>query len=147
MSSVFLYGGCLLMIAVPVIIAICAASFVPDEAKHREAIENDAIVCIKEGYSDQATTLGGEELGFQTSLFMDSSSIRSEAKKVFEEHNEIGVNESWFWSTGKLYNRNYPDGVTVSFGMFGVVIPFVTWDDLSIMDTDELENQSDALEE
>lgn len=131
-------AGCLLAIIdvfwLPIVLLVCAAIFVPNEKAHNEEIHADVIECIKDESGEWMDILGGSELKGLASIFMETGEVKEGIIDNFDHLNKIQVNKSWFWSTGKLINRLHPEGTTVSFGIFGMVFPFVDWDDIVLVD-------------
>lgn len=136
-------GGCLLSLIIvlwlPIALAICAAIFVPGEEKHYAEIHGDVMECIQDQTGDWLDVLGGSELGGLASLLLGTEDVQNGVIESFDKQNEIVVHKKWFWSTGEIINRLHPDGVTVSFGIFGMVFSFVEWDDFVLTDKTEKE--------
>ena len=118
----------------PILIGVCATLSVPDEDSHIESIQEEIMDCIKEESGTWLDALGGNELKGLANLITGSDECKTYIIRNFNKNNRIEVNNTWFWSTGKLYNRTYSQGKTISFGMFGIVFPFIEWKDITLTD-------------
>ena len=126
----FFYGG-----IAGVILAI-AHFTIPSDQRMERAIMNDVQSCVEEK-AVSVSGLFGEEASALASLFL---STEVSAQRIFEQYrknNHTVIDRSWFWSVGKIYNRNAPDGTNVCFGMFGIVIPYIVWEDFVLMNEEE----------
>lgn len=130
----------LILLAPPIVLAVLAAFLVPDEEQHVQKIQKDVIACVEDQADEWLGFLGGTVLSPFVSFLMDSEFAQQNIKECFHNENTIRVTQSKLWSTGKIYNRLHPEGTTVSFGMFGIVFPFVDWDDIVLM-TEENKNK------
>ena len=79
------------------------------------------------------STLGLDELNGLTNLMIGDQRSRNIVVSSFNEQNQIKVDESWFWSTAKIYNRIHPKGKIVSFGILGMVFPLIEWEDFALL--------------
>lgn len=116
-----------------IVMLVIAYMTKPDQAKHEQAIREQAVEITQDAISDGADMLG-DNLGTLASLFMKAAATDEQIASSFDKQNTVEVDNSWFWSTGVIYNSDHPDGVTASFGIFGFVIPLVAWDDFKILD-------------
>lgn len=116
-----------------IVLLVIAAMTKPGQEKHEEVIREQVVDITHDAITDGADMLG-EGLGTLASLFMKAAATDEQIARSFDQQNTIGVDKSWFWSTGIIYNSDHPDGVTASFGIFGFVIPLVAWDDFKILD-------------
>lgn len=141
-EKISLFFSCLGMglfeFGIPIALFIIALCTVPSEEKQERVIKEDVVTCVKDHTESVAGALG-DGIGTLTSLFMSSSMTDSSIQKSFEAQNTIKVKKYWLWSIGKICNEDNPDGTTVSFGAFGIVIPFVSWDDFKLMSDEDKE--------
>ena len=128
--------GCvwaLVKLCVPVVLLIFAYNSKQSLSGHKKEVANDVVECTKdEVKADTNIFIPG--LGSLASNIIDGSISNDNVKNMFYRYNRLELDDSWFWNKGVLYNSENPDGTTVSFGMFGVVIPFVDWDDFKLME-------------
>lgn len=128
--------GCLWSF-LPIILLVVAWNTKPSISEHKKEVTKDAIEVTKDYVKDNASDLADSFIPGMGSLaesYLDKN-LNSEAIRVsFQSHNTLELDESWFWNTGVLKNSIHPDGVTVSLGIFGTVIPLVEWDDIKMFD-------------
>lgn len=117
---------------------------VPDHEDHDKAIHEDARDCIRDKGAS-AVDLFIPGLGTLLGAIADNATVDKSLDELFDAMNKIKVDESWFWSTGYIVNGSYPEGTPVSFGICGMVFPYVSWDDIRIMsDKDKSEMFGDS---
>lgn len=121
----------------PILIGVGSALSVPDKESHIESIQKDVVDCIEEESDSWLDLLGGSEFKGIANLIINSSEGHNAIIQNFNKMNRIEVSNTWFWSTGKLYNRIYPKGESISFGMFGIVFPYLELKDIVILDSDQ----------
>ena len=124
--------GCLLIIAI-IVALIWAYNAKPSEEKIHQAILEEVKEQIADKTSSTINLLSGNRdntLGGLASLFINESG--EEISKSFYQYNDIRINEHWFYRTGEIVNSSHPSGTTVAFGIWGIVIPFVGWDDFKM---------------
>ncbi len=130
--------GCLWSF-LPIILMIIAWNTKPSESEHKKEVTKDAIECVREYVKDNASDLAdsfipgiGAFAGAFAESYLDKNLNNETIRIAFQSNNTLEVEESWFWNTGVLKNSIHPDGVTVSLGIFGTVIPLVEWDDIKL---------------
>jgi hypothetical protein len=100
---------------------------VPNYERHEQKIHWD----IEELYKEDTSSESGDE-------FLDvlqSNDWRDAFLRKFHQGNSIRYDKTWFWSTAKIENVNYPMGEQVSLGIFGMVFTRIGKADI------DLENQ------
>lgn len=128
--------GCLWSF-LPIILMVIAWNTKPSIEKHKKEVTKDAVECAKDYVKENASDLADSffpGLGNLTESYLNANLNDKAIRKAFVSHNTLEIDESWFWNTGVLKNESHPDGVTVSLGIFGQVIPFVEWDDVKFFD-------------
>lgn len=109
----------------------------PSEDKFRASIIEDVTSCVAEKTSDVIGLFSDDEdnsLGALASIYINESEESKEnISNMFFESNEIRVNRYWFFSTAEIINSDHRDGTIVAFGLCGIVIPFVGWDDFTLI--------------
>ena len=123
-------SGCSLIAVAVVIGAIVALLHftVPSDERMERAIEKDVYSCVEDEVSTYSGLLG-DELGALADLVMSANATEETVTDAFRSLNEISIERSFLWTEGKIKNRNSVEGETVCFGILGIVIPYVTWDD------------------
>ena len=108
---------------------------VPSKDRMELAIVSDIEECVTEQAANYTNFFLGEEIGSLASLMLDNSEVKDNIMKEFNKYNTVSIESKWFWTIGKIYNRNTTaDGTTICFGMLGFVVPFVEWDDIVLME-------------
>lgn len=128
--------GCLWSF-LPIILLVIAWNTKPSIGEHKKEVTKDAIECAKDYITENASDLADSfipGLGNLTESYLNAKLNNEAIRIAFQSHNTLELDESWFWNTGVLKNASHPDGVTVSLGIFGQVIPFVEWDDAKFFD-------------
>lgn len=127
--------GCLTLVAaysIPAIIIGLILHFtIPDDSRMERAIVENVQECVVDE-AQSYTSLVSDDLSGLASLLLSNDVSAEVISQQFEAANDVEIDRSWFWSTGKIYNNQNLEGSTVCFGILGIVIPFVTWDDFSL---------------
>lgn len=124
--------GCLAMIVI-VIALIWAYNAKPSGEKMRQAILKEVRGQVADRTSNTINMLssdGDRTVGDLAALLINAS--EAEMSESFYKYNEIRINEHWFYRTADIVNSDNPDGKTVAFGIYGIVIPFVSWEDFRL---------------
>ncbi|MDO4159335.1 MAG: zinc ribbon domain-containing protein [Prevotellaceae bacterium] len=129
--------GCLLIVAfyaVPVaIVGFILNITIPNDSRMERAIVEDVHNCVVDEAKSYAGFVSDELSGFANLLLSNNASAEV-IEQQFNEHNSIEIKRSWFWSVGKIHNAATSEGNTVCFGICGIVIPFVAWEDFILTD-------------
>lgn len=56
--------------------------------------------------------------------------VTKELMQMFDKFNQIKVDEHSFYSVSRIVNNLHPEGTRAGFGIFGMVVPMVSLDDL-----------------
>ena len=109
---------------------------VPSEERMERAIVENVQECVEEKVTSVAGFFGKEAGGIASFLFATGAPAEN-ISKTFYHYNDITIESKWLWSIGKISNRNTnAKGNTVCFGMLGIVIPFVEWEDFVLSEED-----------
>jgi hypothetical protein len=124
-----------------IVLPIAAVLFVahitvPSQEKHTSAIMEDVRSCVRDKAEDSGNAVI-PGLGSLASLFLSNSLTDDVVDKAFNDNNKIEYDKSLFWSCAKIVNASHPSGTTVSFGIFGFVIPSVDWEDIRLMSDEQ----------
>ena len=115
-----------------VVLLIAAYLTNPKEEKFHTAIVEDVIKNIADKTSSGLSNISENSFVGEIGSWIVKES-RENLKKKFYEQNEVKINNYWLFSTAELINSDNVEGTTVAWGVFGVVIPFVGWDDFKIL--------------
>lgn len=136
----YLLGALIGEFAAPCIMLLVAGLIlhftIPDDSRMERAIMNDVRQCVADQGEAYAGLLG-KEWGALASMVLSSSVSAEEINKSFDLCNTIEIERSLLWSTGKITIDATGEEATVCFGMLGIVLPFVAWDDFALYDDDE----------
>ena len=109
----------------------------PSEEDITQAILDGVQECVADKTSSTLELLNtddGNALGELASLFIvESNEAKETISQSFYENNQIQINEHWFYRTGEIVNAEHPSGTVVAFGICGLVVPFVDWDDFKLI--------------
>lgn len=138
-GALALIGGCGLLFWAGIIFGIVMLLHftVPSSSRMEDCIREDVADVTASNASDVATFLGGDDLGFLADVLMDTDVMSGEVMSAFDRYNTIEIDESFCWSVG--YIRNYTtsgEGRVGCFGILGIVIPLVEWDDFVLTASD-----------
>lgn len=115
-----------------VVLLIAAYLTNPKEEKFHTAIVEDVIKNIADKTSSGLSNISENSFVGEIGSWIVKES-RENLKKKFYEQNEVKINNYWLFSTAELINSDNVGGTIVAWGAFGVVIPFVGWDDFKIL--------------
>lgn len=141
--------GCLIIsLIVPVILIVIlgliATWTVPDLEEHREEIREKAVKCAEDQAGDILSSFGGSVLKPLLSMAMNTETVQGVILEKFDKLNKIEYVPGTFWSHARIVNRIYPEGKTVSFGIFGMAFPSLDWDDFVLLDDKESDSPSSS---
>lgn len=108
----------------------------PSEEEMQTAILEDVCTCVAENTSATVDLLSGEEdsfLGALAGMYANSKESKEAIIQSFMKANDISIESYWFISTGSIINADHPEGTTVAIGAYGIVLPFVAWDDFKLI--------------
>ncbi len=125
------FGKMLVIIVVFGIITLIAAFTRPSDSMMRWQAEDNIIECIIASDSIQSDFIDDYvgNLG-RILTHADKSKLNRETWKVFNKHNKIAIYSHVGFKTAYIHNNVNPDGVRVAIGIFGVVIPTITYSDM-----------------
>lgn len=137
-DSSSLVGGCLLVLLIyclPVVgVGLLLHYTIPDDSRMERAIIEDVQQCVVDETTSY-TDLLGDDLSALARLFLSTNVSGEAIEKQFNIYNEIEIDRKWFWSIGRIHNsQSLEEGENVCFGILGIVIPYVGWDDFVLSD-------------
>lgn len=145
-STVGTVGGILLVYWGIVIFAIAMVLHftVPSSSRMKKAILEDVVDVSASEVSNVTDMFENDDLSILAGLFMNSNMATEEIIKAFTQNNTIEIEESFCWSVGYIHNTQHPEGVAGSFGILGIVVPLVMWDDFQLVGTGTNTMEEDA---
>ncbi|MBR0050093.1 MAG: hypothetical protein IJP74_12385 [Prevotella sp.] len=103
---------------------------VPSNETMREEMTDNIIQCISENDSIKTDGIDAfiNNIGY---IFTncDSADVNNEMIANFNKYNKMEIYKHPFFSTAYIHNNFRPEGTRVGFGMFGLVIPTVNFND------------------
>lgn len=123
-------GKLIILATTIILLLIIALMSKPDEKlMYAETVDNvkQSIAANIESKEDEVDRIANNIAAFFT--YADSTDAK-EAMADFFKYNKIVVHEHTFFSTTRIYNNIHPGGTRAGIGIFGTVIPTVTYKDL-----------------
>ena len=124
------FGKIVILLAALGVLALIALMTVPSEEKMREEMRDNIRQCIQENDSIQGDQLDdaiGNVLHVFTSA--DSTALDKELMANFDKYNKLEIYRHNLFATAYIHNNFRPEGTRVGFGVFGIVIPTVNFND------------------
>lgn len=111
------------------------------------------INCVLEGavtevqnQADDVSSLFGDDANLLTNLLTNTDAAKQGIMETILEYNQVEVEEGMFWTNAYLYNAKHgAEGEHVGFGILGITIPIVLWEDLQLMDSETSKAVDDAV--
>jgi hypothetical protein len=123
--------GRLVIFGIILVVLLIVAHFnVPDKQYMTDEIEDDIRECILTHDSIKADWLD-DAIGNIGYIFTHADSAFSqESWRAFQKYNKLEYHKRATYASMHLHNNLHPDGVRVGIGIFGVVIPTLSFEDL-----------------
>ena len=124
--------GKLVILGVFLLIALFVAYFTTPTEKEMLIEADDGIIeCLIANDSIKGDPIDDyvNNLGSIISVG-DSTQVSEEVMKAYRMYNKLEAYRHTFYATARLVNNMHPEGVRVGIGMFGLIIPTVTYKDL-----------------
>lgn len=111
------------------------------------------INCVLEGavtevqnQADDVSSLFGDDANLLTNLLTNTDVAKQGIMETILEYNQVEVEEGMFWTNAYLHNAKHgAEGEHVGFGILGITIPIVLWEDLQLMDSETSKAVDDAV--
>lgn len=111
------------------------------------------INCVLEGavtevqnQADDVSSLFGDDANLLTNLLTNTDAAKQGIMETILEYNQVEVEEGMFWTNAYLHNAKHgAEGEHVGFGILGITIPIVLWEDLQLMDSETSKAVDDAV--
>lgn len=108
---------------------------VPSRERMINCVLEDAVSEVQ-NQADNVSSILGEDANLLTNLLANTDVAKQSIKETVIEYNHVEVDEGAFWTNAYLHNANTGrKGKLVGFGILGIAIPFVLWDDLQMLGT------------
>lgn len=124
--------GKIVVLGVLLLIALFVAYFTtPTEKEMLAEMDDNIIECLQANDSikgdpidDYVNNLGS---AFSES---DTTQVSEDVMKAYRAYNKLEAYRHTFYATARLVNNMHPEGIRVGIGMFGLVLPTVTYSDI-----------------
>jgi hypothetical protein len=111
------------------VLLLLAYISVPDEETMMNETMDNIYQCIAANDSIQRDWID-DAIGNVGNMFTHADSMPNEATmRTFEKYNRLEYQRHSFHSTAVIYNNFRPTGTVVGYGLFGMVIPTVNFND------------------
>ena len=123
-------GRLVICAAVLIVVLIIAHLSVPDKETMTYEIEDDIMECIQTHDNIQADKLDDAIDNIGRIFTVADSTFDQSTWRAFLKYNRLVYHKHAFYSTMHLHNNLHPDGDRFGIGIFGIVIPTVTFSDI-----------------
>ena len=124
--------GKIVILGIFLLIALIVAYFTtPTEKEMLAEMDDNIIECLQANDSIKGDPIDDyvNNMGSIVSV-SDSTQVSEEVMKAYRMYNKLEAYRHTFYATARLVNNMHPDGVRVGIGLFGLIIPTVTYSDL-----------------
>ena len=124
-------GKLIILACVLAVLFIVAVMTKPTHEEMEAEIVDDILQCIAANDSIRGDNID-DQVNNMAYIFskVDTTEVNPELRVSLNKNNRLEIyNHSWF-RTAYIHNNLFPEGVRVGWGMFGIVYPTVTYNDL-----------------
>lgn len=125
------FGKAVIAIAVIILLCIIALLTVPSDSQMLAETHDNNFQCVIDNDSIQGDDLDDTAANiFRIVTSADTTLIDKETLAAYHKFNNLEVYRHALFATTYVRNNLYPEGKRVAFGLFGVVIPTIHYQDL-----------------
>ena len=134
-------GRLVIMAAIMLAIVALAIMSKPSEKEMEKENIDNIMQCIQANDSIRGDKID-DTVNNLTNAFTkaDTAKVNIELRKAYFQHNRIEVYNHIGLRTAYVFNNVHPEGVRVGFGIFGLVFPTVTYEDL-LLNVDPIQRE------
>lgn len=134
-------GRLVIMAAIMLAIVALAIMSKPSEKEMEKETIDNIMQCIQANDSIRGDKID-DTVNNLTNAFTkaDTTKVNIELRKAYFQHNRIEVYNHIGLRTAYVFNNVHPEGVRVGFGIFGLVFPTVTYEDL-LLNVDPIQRE------
>jgi hypothetical protein len=134
-------GRLVIMAAIMLAIVVLAIMSKPSEKEMEKETIDNIMQCIQANDSIRGDKID-DTVNNLTNAFTkaDTAKVNIELRKAYFQHNRIEVYNHIGLRTAYVFNNVHPEGVRVGFGIFGLVFPTVTYEDL-LLNVDPIQRE------
>ena len=123
-------GKLVILAVIVVILLIVAVATVPSDEEMSVQMEDNIRECIQDNYEKRCDPVDEIFNNIRRPFSeADTTFNDKEILDIFHRNNRVEVNRHTLFSTCRLYNNVHVDGLREGIGIFGLVIPFLNYDD------------------
>lgn len=127
-------GQLIIVVVLIVVVVLIAAYTVPSEERMVTDTTDAISRCIEDNKLSKCDRID-DGVRNVTSMFTDCDSAIVEANmELFNQYNRIEVYPHTLYSTARIHSNFIAEGVRVAIGIFGMVIPTVSYNDMVLRD-------------
>ena len=140
-GMIILYWG----IIIGVILFILHVT-VPSRERMINCVLEESVSLVQD-QADDISSLFGEDANLLTNLLANTDAAKQGIMENILKYNHIEVEEGLFWTNAYLHNSKYgAEGEHVGFGILGITIPIVLWEDLQLMDNETSKSVDETVD-
>ncbi|MBR1932929.1 MAG: hypothetical protein IJ841_04500 [Prevotella sp.] len=124
------FGKLVILAVVLGVLAIIAHFTRPSEQTMREEMIDNIRQCIERSDSIHTDWIDDAVANVGYIFTTADSVIDKELLNNFKKYNRLEYYDRWLYSSMHVYNNFRPEGIRCGFGVFGVVVPTVNFNDL-----------------
>ena len=140
-GMIILYWG----IIIGVILFILHVT-VPSRERMINCVLEESVSLVQD-QADDISSLFGEDANLLTNLLANTDAAKQGIMENILKYNHIEVEEGLFLTNAYLHNSKYgAEGEHVGFGILGITIPIVLWEDLQLMDNETSKSVDETVD-
>lgn len=140
-GMIILYWG----IIIGVILFILHVT-VPSRERMINCVLEESVSLVQD-QADDISSLFGEDANLLTNVLVNTDAAKQGIMENILKYNHIEVEEGLFWTNAYLHNSKYgAEGEHVGFGILGITIPIVLWEDLQLMDNETSKSVDETVD-
>lgn len=140
-GMIILYWG----IIIGVILFILHVT-VPSRERMINCVLEESVSLVQD-QADDISSLFGEDANLLTNFLANTDVAKQGIMENILKYNHIEVEEGLFWTNAYLHNSKYgAEGEHVGFGILGITIPIVLWEDLQLMDNETSKSVDETVD-
>ena len=119
---------------------------VPSRERMINCVLEDAVAEMQD-QADNVSSLFGDDANLLTNLLTSTDAAQKGMMETILKYNHIEVEEGLFWTNAYLHNSKLgTEGEHVGFGILGITVPFVLWENLQLLDDGTSNSINEALD-
>lgn len=123
--------GKIIVLAVIIVILLIVALFtVPSEEEMQTEMEDNIRECLQDNFEKRCDPVD-EVFNNMRRPFTEADTTFNDKEilEIFNRNNRLEIYHHTLFSTARVSNNLHPEGLREGIGIFGIVIPFLNYDD------------------